>query len=264
MVETMTAFKNYEYNMELTEEMYRYIAEKVFSKTAFKVGGHTVDFSASWPRIMMIDSVKDETGVDFNKIKKVQEAHEILKKINFDGDLPESIGECMVEYFEAVVGPKIIQPTFIIGHPVEVSPLAKSMASDPRFVERFEIYMAGDEQGDNWTELNDPVELFERFKGQVSRGRGGDEEFHPMDIDFVEMMEYGMPPTTGLGPGIERIAMLMTETEYIDDVIFFPMLKPQPATRQQVELYGKENLLPAEKKGRKKAKKRAETPAEGI
>lgn len=248
MVETMTAFQNYEYNMDLTEEMYRYISEKVFGKTEFEFRGKKVDFSKKWPRKMMADMVKEETGVDFASMKKLEEAKDVLKKAGYEEDVPASIGECLVEYFEMVIAPEIVGPIFITGHPVEVSPLAKSMPSDPRYTERFEIYIGGEEQGDNWTELNDPLELFDRFKEQVKRGRGGDEEHHPMDVEFVEMMEYGMPPTTGLGPGIERIAMLMTGTEYIDDVIFFPMLRPAGITKMQKEIYGEENIMPVKKK----------------
>jgi len=257
MVETMSAYHNYEYNMDLTEELYVFVAKKVFGKTVFKINGQDVDLSKKWERIMMIDAIKKYTKVDFNEVKDVSAAKKLLTDSKFDGELPATIGECLVEYFEFLVGPKLIEPTFVTGHPVEVSPLAKSMAFDPRFVERFEIYVGGQEQGDNWSELNDPQELFERFKEQVARGRGGDEESHPMDIEFVEMMEYGMPPTTGLGPGIERIAMMMTETEYIDDVIFFPMMRPSGITQQQKELYGAENVgVPGKKV--KKAKKEKE------
>ena len=199
----------------------------------------------------MVDMVEEETGVDFGSMKKLDEAKDALKKAGFEDDLPASVGECLVEYFEMIVAPEIVGPIFITGHPVEVSPLAKSMPSDPRYTERFEIYIGGEEQGDNWTELNDPLELFDRFKEQVKRGRGGDEEHHPMDVEFVEMMEYGMPPTTGLGPGIERIAMLMTGTEYIDDVIFFPMLRPAGITKTQKEIYGEENIMPVKKKEKK-------------
>ena len=259
MVETMTAFKNYEYNMELTEEMYRSIAKAVFGKTDFEFRGHTVDFSKQWRRITMVDAVKEAKGIDFGSMKNLTEAHNVITGVEGIDEMPDTIGQCLVEYFEAVVAPTYIEPTFVTGHPIEVSPLAKAMESDPRYTERFEIYIGGQEQGDNWTELNDPLELFDRFKEQVARGRGGDEEFHPMDIEFIEMLEYGMPPTTGLGPGIERIAMLMTGTEYIDEVIFFPMMRPSPITEGQKSIYGKENLEPparvseiAESKSKKK------------
>ena len=144
----------------------------------------------------------------------------------------------MVEVFESEVEKKLIQPTFVMNHPVEVSPLAKQLESDPRFVERFEVFIGGIEGGDNWTELNDPVELFKRFQDQHKKRLAGDEEAHPMDIEFIEMMEYGMPPTTGLGPGIERLTMMFTEAHSIDEVIFFPMLRPAPKTDLQKEIYG--------------------------
>jgi lysyl-tRNA synthetase class 2 len=187
MIETMTAYENYEFNMDLTEELYRYIAEKVFGKTKFKVRDSEIDFAKPWKRVMMVDAVKEHSGVDFNKIKSAEDAGKTLREAGYKEEIPSTIGDCLVEYFEAFVVPKLIDPIFIIGHPVEVSPLAKSMESDPRYVERFEIYIAGEEQGDNWTELNDPLELFERFKDQASRGKEGDKESHPMDIEFVEM-----------------------------------------------------------------------------
>ncbi len=243
MIETMTAYQNYEYNMQLIEEMYEYIARKVFGKTKFNVMGEEVDFASGWDRITMMAAVKKYAGYDFDKVKDVKDAWKILDEIGFEKEKPATIGESMLCVFEEKVESQLIKPTFVTGHPVEISPLAKSLSSDNRFVERFEIFIGGMEGGDNWTELNDPVELFERFKAQVERGRGGDEEFQPMDIEFIEMMEYGMPPTTGLGPGVERLAMLFTETEYIDDVIFFPMLKPAPITANQKAIYGEEYLV---------------------
>lgn len=243
MLETMTAYKNYEYNMDLIEGMYKYIGEKVFAKTTFNIQGQAVDFSKPWERIMMKDAVNKYAGYDFDKVDTIDEAHTILKEVGVD-ELPKSIGESMVKVFEAKVEEKLVQPTFVYGHPVEISPLAKTMAKDKRFVERFEIFIGGIEGGDNWTELNDPLELYERFKEQFVRGRGGDAEAHPMDIDFLEAIEYGMPPTTGLGPGIERLAMMYTETEYIDDVIFFPMMRPAPPSNLQKKIYGEDYVNP--------------------
>lgn len=240
MLETMTAFQNYEFNMDLIEEMYKYIGEKVFGKTTFKVEGQEVDFGQKWERIQMIDAVKKYAGYDFNDVKDLEHAHRILDEIGFEDEKASSIGEVMVQVFEEKVEEQLIQPTFVYGHPVEISPLAKTMDSDPRFVERFEIFIGGIEGGDNWTELNDPVELYARFKDQVDRGRAGQEEFHPMDVDFLETMEHGMPPTTGLGPGIERLIMMFTEEKYIDDVMFFPMMKRAKVTEQQKEIYGEE------------------------
>jgi lysyl-tRNA synthetase, class II len=240
MLETMTAFKNYEYNMDLIEDMYKYVALKVFNKTEFSIGGNMIDFGKDWPRIKMIDAVKTYAGHDFNKITKLEDAKKILSQEGINAKF-DTIAECMVEVFKEKVESQLIEPTFIYGHPVEISPLAKRMPEDSRFVERFEIFIGGIEGGDNWTELNDPVELLERFKDQYERRSDGDEETHPMDIDFLETMEYGMPPTTGLGPGIERLAMMFTDTEYIDDVIFFPMMRPANVTSTQKEIYGEKH-----------------------
>lgn len=241
MLETMTAYKNYEYNMELTEELYQYIAKKVFNKNIYNVKGHEVDITKPWTKITMLDAVKKYAKHDFATVKSVEAANKILKEVGLDEKV-NSIGEAMFKVFEVKVEKQLIEPTFVYGHPVEISPLAKAMSSDKRFAERFEVYIGGMEAGDNWTELNDPVELFNRFKAQVERRKAGDEEAHPMDVEFVEAMEYGMPPTTGLGPGIERLAMLFTETEYIDDVLFFPIQKRAPVTKLQEEIYGKENI----------------------
>ncbi len=237
MLETMSAYENYEYNMDLLEELYKYIADNVFQKSIFKIHGHEIDFSKKWERIKMIDAVKKYGGHDFEKIKTLEEAHKLLAKLDVE-DRPNSIGESMVKVFEAVVEEKLIQPTIVFGHPVEISPLAKAMPDDKRFVERFEVFMGGIETGDNWSELNDPVELFERFKSQTDKRKHGDLEAHQMDLDFIEMMEYGMPPTTGLGPGIDRMTMMFTDTENIDDVLFFPMVRPKPYTDEQKIIYG--------------------------
>lgn len=237
MLETMTAFKNYEHNMDLIEEMYKYVALKVFDKTEFEIAGHAIDFGKDWPRIKMIDAVKTYAGHDFDKVTTIEAANKILTAENIDKRVG-TISEAMVEVFKEKVERQLIEPTFIYGHPVEISPLAKRMESDSRFVERFEVFIGGIEGGDNWTELNDPIELFERFKDQFDRRDGGDEETHPMDIDFLETIEYGMPPTTGLGPGVERLAMMFTDTEYIDDVLFFPMMRPAQVTATQKEIYG--------------------------
>ena len=238
MLETMSAYNNYEYNMDLIEEMYTYIGNKVFGKTTFMVEGHEIDFAKPWPRLQMLDAVKMHAGVDFNGVEDLAAAHKVLDDIGYGGDKPNSIGECMVIVFEEKVEEKLIEPTFITGHPVEISPLAKRRDDDPRFVERFEIFIGGIEGGDNWTELNDPVELYERFKEQDDRKSEGDDEAHPLDWEFIEMMEYGMPPTTGLGPGIERLTMMFTEAKHIDDVVFFPMLRRAKVDATQRELYG--------------------------
>jgi lysyl-tRNA synthetase class 2 len=225
MVETMAAYENYEYNMNLIEDMFRYVATNAFGKTEFTVKGHTVDFAKPWKRISMPDAVKEKTGVDFRECKTVEEANAHLSKLGIAEPQP-NIGEALVKAFEVTVEKELIQPTLVFGHPIEISPLAKPMAEDPRYVERFEIFIAGMECGDNWSEQNDPVHLLETWRKSYKAEERDAGKFHTLDFDFIEALEYGMPPTTGIGPGIERMAMIFTGQENIDDIIFFPMMRP--------------------------------------
>lgn len=225
MVETMTAYENYEYNMALVEDMFRHVATSVFGRTTFKVKGHDIDFAPPWRRQRMSEAVKEVTGVDFPGMGSVEEANAALAKLGIDEAQP-SIGEALVKAFEVKVEPTLIQPTLIYGHPVEISPLAKPMAEDPRFVERFEIFIGAMECGDNWSEQNDPVQLLQTWRGAYREAERDEGKFHTLDFDFIECLEYGLPPTTGIGPGIERMAMIFTEQENIDDVIFFPLMRP--------------------------------------
>jgi lysyl-tRNA synthetase, class II len=245
MVETMTAYENYEYNMNLIEEMFRHIATTAFGRTQFKVRGHTIDFSQPWRRVSMADAVKEKTGVDFREIKTVDEANARLVALGINEPQP-SVGEAMVKAFEGVE-PDLIQPTLVYGHPVEISPLAKPLAEDPRYVERFEIFIAGMECGDNWSEQNDPAHLLETWQKSYRAEDRDSGKFHTLDFDFIEALEYGMPPTTGIGPGIERMAMIFTEQEIIDDVIFFPMMRPS-VSPVNASIYGvaEPSLAPVE------------------
>jgi len=225
MVETMTAYENYEYNMNLIEDMFRHVAVTVFGKTEFPVRGHTIDFGKPWRRMSMADAVKEKTGIDFRDCKNPEEANARLAGAGINEPQP-SVGEALVKAFEVAVEKDLIQPTLIYGHPIEISPLAKPMAEDPRFVERFEIFIAGMECGDNWSEQNDPVQLLETWRKAYRPEERDAGKFHALDFDFIEALEYGMPPTTGIGPGIERMVMIFTGQENIDDVIFFPMMRP--------------------------------------
>jgi hypothetical protein len=173
----------------------------------------------------MADAVSQETGRDFRTCASLEEAHSWLKELGIREPAP-SIGEALVVVFAHKVEPTLIQPTLVFGHPIEISPLAKPMPEDPRYVERFEIFISGMECGDNWSEQNDPVQLLETWRKAYKPEDRDSGEFHPLDYDFVEAMEYGMPPTTGIGPGIERMAMIFTEHENIDDVIFSPLMRP--------------------------------------
>lgn len=236
MVETMTAYENYEYNMNLIEEMFRCVAQTAFGKTQFNVRGHPIDFAKPWKRISMADAVKEKTGIDFRTVPSVDAANEHLKQLNAD-EPQASVGEALVKAFEIAVEPTLIEPTLVFGHPVEISPLAKPMAEDPRYAERFEIFIAGMECGDNWSEQNDPVQLLATWKKAYNPEERDSGEFHTLDFDFIEALEYGMPPTTGIGPGVERMAMIFTEQENIDDVIFFPLMKPS-VSNFNAEVYG--------------------------
>ena len=224
MVETMTAYENYEYNMNLIEEMFRYVAVHAFERTRFKVRGHEIDFGQPWRRVSMADAVKEKTGVDFRACQSADEANARLAALGINEPQP-SVGEALAKAFE-MVEPDLIQPTLVFGHPVEISPLAKPLAEDPRFVERFEIFIAGMECGDNWSEQNDPLHLLQTWQKAYRSEERDLGKFHTLDFDFIEALEYGMPPTTGIGPGIERMAMIFTEQENIDDVIFFPLMRP--------------------------------------
>jgi lysyl-tRNA synthetase, class II len=238
MVETMTAYENYEYNMNLIEDMFRHVAVNVFGKTEFNVHDHLIDFGRPWKRVSMADVVKEKTGADFRAFQTVEEANASLAKLGIQEPQP-SIGEALVKAFEARVEKELIQPTLVFGHPVEISPLAKPMAEDLRFVERFEIFIAGMECGDNWSEQNDPVHLLETWRKAYRAEERDAGKFHTLDFDFIEALEYGIPPTTGIGPGIERMAMIFTGQENIDDVIFFPMMRPM-VSPLNVSIYGVE------------------------
>ncbi len=236
MVETMVAYENYEFNMNLIEDMFRHVAVNVFGRTDFQVRGHTIDFATPWRRVSMADAVKEKTGLDFRACATLDEANRHLTQLGVHEAAP-SIGETLVKAFEVTVEKDLIQPTLVFGHPIEISPLAKPMADDPRYVERFEIFIAGMECGDNWSEQNDPVRLLETWRKSYRAEERDAGKFHTLDFDFIEALEYGMPPTTGIGPGIERMAMIFTGQENIDDIIFFPMMRPT-VSPLNAQIYG--------------------------
>lgn len=234
MVETMTAYEDYTYNMDLIEAMFRTVAQEAFGKTVFNVRGHEIDFAKPWKRISMADVVKEVTGIDFLQFQDVQESNAALTGLGLEPQ--PSIGHGLLRAFEAKGEAGLIEPTLVYGHPIEISPLAKPTADDPRFAERFEIFIAAMECGDNWSEQNDPVELLAHWR-RAKENAADESEAHPLEYDFIEALEHGMPPTTGIGPGIERMAMIFTGEENIDDVIFFPLMRP--ATNEiNRQLYG--------------------------
>ena len=236
MVETMTAYEDYQYNMNLIEEMFRHVARSVFGRWQFQVRGHTIDFEPPWRRVSMVQAVGEKTGMDFGACQSAEEANALLSRLGIAEPQP-TVGESLLKAFEAAVEPTLIQPTLVFGHPMEISPLAKPMSGDARFAERFEIFIAGMECGDNWSEQNDPVRLLETWRRAYRPDERDTGKFHTLDLDFIEALEYGMPPTTGIGPGVERMAMIFTGQENIDDVIFFPMMRPS-VSPANASLYG--------------------------
>lgn len=226
-IELYSAYEDYNDMMDITEEIISKVALKVLGTTKITYQGTEIDLGASWKRISMIDSIKEVTGVDFGKIETDEEALKVAKELNVELDeLKLTRGEIINQIFEAKVEETLIQPTFIYDYPVEVSPLTKRKPSDPRLTERFEVFIGAREYGNAYSELNDPIDQYERFKKQAEAREAGDEEANMMDDDFINALEYGMPPTGGLGIGIDRLVMLLTDSASIRDVLLFPTMKP--------------------------------------
>ena len=226
-IELYSAYEDYNDMMDITEEIISKVALKVLGTTKITYQGTEIDLTPSWKRISMIDSIKEVTGIDFNKINTDEEAKKAAEELHVELDeLKLTRGEIINQIFEAKVEETLIQPTFIYDYPVEVSPLTKRKPSDPRLTERFEVFIGTREYGNAYSELNDPIDQYERFKKQVEAREAGDEEANMMDDDFVTALEYGMPPTGGLGIGVDRLVMLLTDSASIRDVLLFPTMKP--------------------------------------
>lgn len=226
-IELYSAYEDYNDMMDITEEIISTVAQRVLGTTKINYQGTEIDLTPSWKRISMIDSIKEVTGVDFNTIETDEEAKKVAENLHVELDeLKLTRGEIINQIFEAKVEDTLIQPTFIYDYPVEVSPLTKRKPSDPRLTERFEVFIGAREYGNAYSELNDPIDQYERFKKQVEARDAGDEEANMMDEDFVNALEYGMPPTGGLGIGVDRLVMLLTNSASIRDVLLFPTMKP--------------------------------------
>ena len=226
-MELYSAYDDYNDMMNITEEIFSTIAKDIFGTTKINYQETEIDLTPSWKRITMIDSIKEVTGIDFNKIESDEEALEIVKKLEIEYDENKiTRGELINLVFEEKVEKTLINPTFICDYPVEVSPLTKRKKEDPRLTERFELFINGGEYANAYSELNDPIDQYERFKKQVEAREAGDEEANMLDEDFITALEYGMPPTGGLGIGIDRMIMLFTNSASIRDVLFFPTMKP--------------------------------------
>ena len=228
MLELYASYQDYHDMMDITEEIFSRTAKEVLGTTKINYQGQDIDLAPGWKRISMIDSIKEVTGIDFNEIKTDEEAVALAKekKIEIPDKTKETRGDVISLFFDEYVEKTLIQPTFIYDYPVEISPLAKKSVKDPRMTERFEVFINGREYGNAFSELNDPIDQYERFKKQVEAREAGDEEAGMMDEDYIQALEIGLPPTGGLGIGIDRLVMLLTDCASIRDALLFPTMKP--------------------------------------
>ncbi len=226
MMEVYVPYRDYNWMMDFVETMVRFICNEVFGRYDFTYEGNKIDFSGRWKRISMVDSIKEKTGVDILSAK-IDELKETARKLGIDIKTIEGKAKLIDEIFSVTVQPGLIQPTFVMDYPIELSPLAKIHRTKPGLVERFEGYVAGREISNAFSELNDPIDQRNRFEGQKKMMEEGDEEAQRIDEDFIRALEYGMPPTAGLGVGIDRLVMILTDQSSIRDVIFFPQMRPE-------------------------------------
>ena len=225
-IELYQAYTDYHGMMDITENMIRTVAQNVLGMTTIQYGEHTLDLGKPFERITMADSVKKYSGVDFSEIKTVEDARAVAKEHHIEYEERHLVGDILNLFFDEYVEHNLIQPTFVTDYPVEISPLAKRSPKDPSITERFELFIVGREHANAFSELNDPIDQKERFEHQVELKKQGDDEAADMDEDYINALEYGMPPTGGLGIGIDRLVMLLTNTEAIRDVLLFPTMKP--------------------------------------
>ncbi|WP_314001802.1 lysine--tRNA ligase [uncultured Paenibacillus sp.] len=225
MIELYEAYADYKDIMALTENLIAHIAQEVLGTTTIMYQGQRVDLAPPWRRVSMVDLVKEATGVDFAAEMTDEEAHRLAKEHNVPVEPHMTFGHILNAFFETLVEHTLIQPTFVTGHPVAISPLAKKSESDPRFTDRFELFIVAREHANAFTELNDPIDQRERFEAQLLEREHGNDEAHEMDDDFIRALEYGMPPTGGLGIGIDRLVMLLTDAPSIRDVLLFPLMR---------------------------------------
>ena len=226
LMEVYQAYSDLEGMMELTENMYKTIANEVCGKTTFHYLGNDIDLAGEWKRISMTDAIKEQTGIDFKKIDNLDECLKLAEEHKIELEEHEkAYGHIVNKFFEKYVEETLIEPTFLYGHPIEISPLTKKDPEDPRFTQRFELFISGHECANAYTELNDPIDQLERFEAQLTEKELGNDEANDIDMDFIEALEYGMPPAGGIGYGIDRLVMLFTEQESIRDVLLFPTMK---------------------------------------
>nr|WP_042171352.1 lysine--tRNA ligase [Paenibacillus gorillae] len=225
MIELYEAYADYKDIMALTENLIAHIAQEVFGTTKITYQGEEIDLTPQWRRVSMVDLVKETTGVDFGVQMSDEEAHALAKEHKVPVEQHMTFGHILNAFFEQFCEHTLIQPTFVTGHPVAISPLAKKNAEDPRFTDRFELFIVAREHANAFTELNDPIDQRQRFESQLVEREQGNDEAHEMDDDFIRALEYGMPPTGGLGIGIDRLVMLLTDAPSIRDVLLFPHMR---------------------------------------
>ena len=250
LMELYQAYTDYNGMMDLTENLFRYIAKEVLGTTTITYNGIEMDLGKPFERITMVDAVKKYAGVDFAKVETLEEARALAKEHNIEFEERHKKGDILNLFFEEYVEEHLVQPTFVMDHPVDISPLTKRKPSDPEYVERFEMFMNGWEMCNAYSELNDPIDQRERFKAQDALAAAGDEEANHTDEDFLNALEIGMPPTGGIGYGIDRLVMLMTDSAAIRDVLLFPTMKSLDSDKKASktsEAAPAETAKPAEK-----------------
>jgi lysyl-tRNA synthetase class 2 len=227
MLELYEAYADYKDIMALTENLIAHVAQEVFGTTTVQYGEDEINLAPGWKRLHMADAVKEYTGADFWQPLTKEQAQALAKEHNVEIKPTMEVGHILNEFFEQKVEEELVQPTFVYGHPVEISPLAKKNPEDERFTDRFELFIVRREHANAFTELNDPIDQRQRFEAQLIEKAEGNDEAHEMDEDFIEALEYGMPPTGGLGIGIDRLIMLLTNSASIRDVLLFPQMRPR-------------------------------------
>ncbi len=236
MLETYQAYGNYDDVIRQTEEIVSYCAQQVLGTMKINYQGTEIDLTPPWNRMTMPEAIKKYSGEDFEQVETIEQARAIADRLGAEYAEHDGIGKIMNACFEEVAEDKLIQPTFIFGHPLEISPLAKQNRENPAITDRFEAFIYGRELANGFSELNDPIDQRQRFEQQVRERELGDDEAHQMDEDFVTALEYGLPPTAGLGIGIDRMIMFLTNSASIRDVILFPLMKPEEGrTGRQTE-----------------------------
>jgi len=225
MVEFYQAYADYEDLMNFTEKMFSFVAKEVTGSEIIEYQGQPIDFSKKWIRLSMVDSLVEIGGVDSKVVSDKGLLLNFAEEKNIEIKKKEQYGKVLTKLFDILVEPKLIQPTFITGYPVEVSPLSRKSDSNPELTDRFELFIAGKEIANGFSELNDPEDQYERFLQQSVQRDEGNEEAHIMDLDYIEALEYGMPPTAGQGIGVDRLVMLLTDSDSIREVILFPHMR---------------------------------------